>query len=83
MPFTSILKKDIKLDDLIYLTDLKIKKITRYDIDKTSKNLEKLEYDIDEVVNNINHINDYTILFFEKILKKYGQEKERKTKRDP
>ena len=80
LPFTGILKKDIKLDDLIYLTDLKIKKITRYDIDKTSKNLEKLEYDIEEVLNNINHINDYAILFFEKILKKYGKNKERKTK---
>tara|TARA_B100002052_G_scaffold252233_1_gene240702 strand:+ start:1893 stop:4457 length:2565 start_codon:yes stop_codon:yes gene_type:complete len=80
LPYVSTLKEDIKKDDLIYLTDLKIKKITKYDIDKTSKNLKKLEYDIDEVLNNINHINDYTILFFENILKKYGQEKERKTK---
>ena len=58
MPYVSTLKEDIKKDDLIYLTDLKLKKITKYDIDKTFRNLKKLEYDIDEVVNDINHIND-------------------------
>ena len=66
--------------DVIYLTDLKIKKISKYDVEKTKDKLLSLENDLDEVVNDIVHIKQYTIRFFEKILEKYGKEKDRKTK---
>ena len=37
---------------------------------KTKNKLFKLEHDLDEVINNIKHITDYSILFFERLLKK-------------
>ena len=80
LPFESKLKIKISNDDIIYLTDLKIKRISKYDIIKTKDKLLKLEHDLDEVVNNINHITDYTILFYERLLKKYGNDKNRKSK---
>ena len=80
LPFRNLLKRDVTKDDIIYLTDLKIKKISKYDFAKTEEKLHKLENDIDEVVNNINHIREYSIRFFEMILDKYGEGKQRKTK---
>ena len=80
LPFESKLKTKISNDDIIYLTDLKIKRISKYDINKTKDKLLKLEHDLDEVINNINHITDYTILFYERLLKKYGNNKDRKSK---
>ena len=80
VPFTNNLKKEITKDDIIYLTELKIKKISKYDIDKTEEKLKKLESDLDEVVNNIYHITEYSIRFFEMIYEKYGTNKERKSK---
>jgi len=80
LPFESKLKTKISNDDIIYLTDLKIKRISKYDINKTKDKLLKLEHDLDEVINNINHIIDYTILFYERLLKKYGNDKNRKSK---
>ena len=80
LPFESKLKTKISNDDIIYLTDLKIKRISKYDINKTKDKLLKLEHDLDEVINNINHITDYTILFYERLLKKYGKNKDRKSK---
>ncbi len=80
IPFESKLKRKISKDDIIYLTDLKIKRISKYDIDKTKNRLLKLENDLEEVLNDIKHITEYTILFFERLLSKYGDSKDRKTK---
>ena len=79
-PFKDKLKIKISKDDIVYLTDLKIKRISKYDINKTKNKLLKIEHDLDEVINNINHITDYTILFFKKLLKKYGNNNDRKSK---
>ena len=80
IPFSENLERDITNEDIIHLTDLKIKKISKYDIDKTQEKLQKLENDLDEVINNIKHITEYSIRFFDMILDKYGQDKDRKTR---
>ena len=80
IPFSKNLKRDITNEDIIHLTDLKIKKISKYDIDKAQEKLQKLENDLDEVINNIRHITEYSIRFFDMILDKYGQDKDRKTR---
>ncbi len=56
LPFDGRLKREVTNDDIIHLTDLKIKKISKYDIKKTQEKLLRLESDLDEVVNNINYI---------------------------
>ncbi len=80
IPFIKNLKNNITKDDIIYLTELKIKKISKYDIEKTEDKLIKLSTDLEEVENNILHIKEYTIRFFEMINDKYGDKKERKSK---
>ncbi len=80
LPYLKKLKREVTKEDIIHLTDLKIKKISKYDIDKTQEKLLKLETDLDEVINNIVYIKEYSIRFFEMILDKYGKDKDRKSK---
>ena len=80
LPFENKLRRKISKDDIVYLTDLKIKRISKYDINKTKDRLLKLESDLEEVLNDIKHITEYTILFFERLLSKYGDFKDRKSK---
>ena len=65
-PFIAKLKKPLTQDDIIHLTELKIKKISKYDIDKTKDKLIYLDNNIDEVTNHIVHIKEYTIRFLKK-----------------
>lgn len=79
IPFTDTLKKDITEDDIIALTEIKIKRISKYDSDRHLSKLTKIETDIVEVSNDIKYIKEYTIRYFQHLLKKYGHLHERKT----
>ncbi len=78
-PYFKLLKNDILDDDVLALIEIKIKKITKFDALKHEDKIKNIEVDIEEVKNNINYIRDYTIRYFEHLLKEYGEGKERKT----
>ena len=75
----SKIKRVITEDDLIRLTDIKIKRISKFDIDKAQQKIEALEEDISELKNNLEHLVDYAIRYFNHLIKTYGIEKERKS----
>ncbi|MCP3660761.1 MAG: DNA gyrase/topoisomerase IV subunit A [Bacteroidetes bacterium] len=78
-PFKKSFYRDIKEDDIVKLTEIKIKRISKYDTNKASENLLNLKDCLIEVENNINNLNEYTITYFKNILEKYGKGRERKT----
>ena len=78
-PFLHLLDRDIEEDDIIRLTEIKIKRISKYNKKKQDEELKKVSVDIDEVHNNILHINEYAIRYFEQLLKKYGEGRKRLT----
>lgn len=78
-PFIQHLKKPVTQDDLIRLTEIKIKRISRFDIDKAQQKIESLEGEIEQVKYNIEHIIDFTIDYFSRLKEKYGKGRERKT----
>ena len=78
-PFVKHLRRDVTVDDITKLTEIKIKKISRYDLDKAQEKLDALEGDIEKVKFNIEHIIDFTIKFFSTLKEKYGKGRERKT----
>ena len=78
-PFTKHLKRAITTDDIVRLTEIKIKRISRFDLDKAQEKLDALEGDIEKVKYNIEHIIDFTISFFTTLKEKYGKGRERKT----
>ena len=77
--YENILKRDIVEDDIIKLTEIKIKRISKYDNDKQINSIKSVENDIEETSNNIINIRDYTITYFEHLLKKYGKNVMRQT----
>ena len=79
-PHVTNLKKEITDEDLTRLTEIKIRKITKFDKQKHNKNIILLEENINEVENNLNHLKEYVIRFYDMILKKYSELYSRKTK---
>tara|TARA_B110000238_G_scaffold173702_1_gene192976 strand:- start:8015 stop:10639 length:2625 start_codon:yes stop_codon:yes gene_type:complete len=78
-PFTKQLKQEIKLEDIERLTEIKIKRITRFDLDKAINDLKKLEEKIQETKYNISNLIDYAIKYFKDLKSKYGKNKDRNT----
>ena len=78
-PHITLLKRPVVQEDIIKLTEIRIKRISKFDIDKAKQRIETLEGDISEVKNNLNHLIDFTIRYFNHLLKTYGVGKERKT----
>ena len=79
-PYVKKLKKDVSLDDIKKLTEIPIKKISKFDLNKVNEKLKNININIEEVKNNLDHLTDYTIKYFEHLSKEYGQDKKRKTK---
>ena len=78
-PHIKHLKRPVVEADLVRLTEIKIKRISKFDIEKARKNIEAIEEKIAEKKHHLDHIIDYTIDFFKNLKKKYGKGKERKS----
>ena len=81
-PFKSKLKKDVTVDDIKKLTEIPIRKISKFDLDKVKDKLDSIEVNIEDVKNNLNHLVDFTIQYFTHLKKHYGKDRKRKTKVD-
>lgn len=78
-PFIKVLKRPVTEDDIIRLTEIKIKRISKYNAFKANNQIKGVEDEIVEVQNHLNHLIDYAINYFKQIKKKYGKGRERKT----
>ena len=78
-PHTKILKRPVTEEDIVRLTEIRIKRISKFDIDKAEEKIVALEANIAEVKNNLKHLIDYAIRYFEHLIKAYGKGHERKT----
>jgi topoisomerase-4 subunit A len=78
-PFTSHLKRGVVEDDIIRLTEIKIKRISKFDIDKASDKIIDLENQIKDVKNNLDDIINFSISYFKKLKSDYSGNRERKT----
>ena len=66
-PFTKNLNREVTNEDVERLTEIKIKRITKFDLDKAIKDIKQLENRIDEVEYNLNNITDYAITYFKNL----------------
>lgn len=78
-PFKDRFKREIVRDDIIRLTEIKIKRISKYNSLKADELIKAVEEEMEEVDNHLEHLIDYTINYFRQIKKKYGKGRERKT----
>ncbi|MDH5413081.1 MAG: DNA gyrase/topoisomerase IV subunit A [Flavobacteriaceae bacterium] len=78
-PHTRHLKRPVTEEDIIRLTEIRIKRISKFDIDKAKQYIEGLEDKIAEVKKNLANLIDYAVEYFKNLKTKYGKGKERKT----
>ena len=79
-PFTNeIIKKEINDDDIIKLTEIKIKRITKFDIEKESKKIENIREQLKNIHNDLDNLVEFAINYFKDLKKNYGSGRDRKT----
>ncbi len=78
-PHIKHLKRPITEEDIVRLTEIRIKKISKFDIDKAKQHIESLEDKIAEVKNFLANLIDFAIDYFKGLKAKYGKGRERKT----
>lgn len=79
-PHIKHLKRAITREDITRLTEIKIKRISKFDLDKAEQKIEALEGEIENVKHDLDHLIEYSINYFKTLKEKYGAGKERKTK---
>lgn len=71
--------REITTDDIVKLTEIKIKRISKYDAFKADELLRDLEKELKETEHHLRHLTEYAISYYHNLLTKYGKGRERKT----
>lgn len=71
--------REITTEDIVKLTEIRIKRISKFDALKADELLKDLEKELKETHHHLRHLNDYAIAYYQKLLDKYGKGRERKT----
>ena len=78
-PFISDLKREVVEDDVVRLTEIKIKRISKFDIDKAQIKIESIESELEKITFHLNNLTDFAISYFKNLKSVYGKNKKRKT----
>jgi len=74
-----MMMRDITEDDITRLTEIKIKRISKYNKFKADEMMAQLLADLEQVKHDLLHLTEFTIAYFERLLEKYGKGRERRT----
>jgi topoisomerase-4 subunit A len=78
-PHTKHLKRAVTEEDIVRLTEIRIKRISKFDIDKAQQLIDALEDKIAQVKHHLEHLIEFAINYFTNLKKTYGNGRERKT----
>ena len=78
-PFKKLLRREVTMEDVKRLTELKFIRISRFDKDKNDNEIKRIEEDIKSTQYDLDHLTDYAIAYYKRIGEKYGKGRERKT----
>jgi topoisomerase-4 subunit A len=78
-PFKPLLKREVTEEDIVKLTEIKIKRISKFDSFKADEEIRGLEKAIEETNKNLRNLTKFTIRWYEELMRKYGKDKERRT----
>ncbi|MBZ4675909.1 MAG: topoisomerase [Anaerophaga sp.] len=78
-PFKNLLKREVTRDDIIKLTEIKIKRISKFDSKKADEYIASVEEELEQVEYNLNNIIPYTIDYYKGLKKKYSSHYPRMT----
>ncbi|MCB0433506.1 MAG: DNA gyrase/topoisomerase IV subunit A, partial [Mangrovimonas sp.] len=78
-PHIKHLKRAVVEEDIVRLTEIRIKRISKFDIDKAQQKIDALEDQITEVKHHLENLIEYAIAYFERLKKDYGTGRERQS----
>ncbi|HLU89729.1 MAG TPA: DNA gyrase/topoisomerase IV subunit A [Cyclobacteriaceae bacterium] len=78
-PYKPDFYREITEEDIVRLTEIKIKRISKFDAFKADELMRKLEEELKQVNHDLKHLTAYCIKYFQNLLEKYGKGRERKT----
>lgn len=78
-PYKKLFKREIAQDDLIRLTEIKIKRISKYNAFKADEEIRAIEEALEQTRYNLEHLTEFAIAYLERLKEKYGKGRERRT----
>ena len=78
-PYKAEFYRAITEDDIVRLTEIRIKRISKFDAFKADELLKKLQDELTQCLKNLENLTEYSINFYKNLLKKYGKGRERRT----
>jgi topoisomerase IV subunit A len=81
-PFLKDLRREVTDDDITRLTEIKIKRISKFNRFQADEQIKKLEAEMKEVKHHLKHLTEYAIAWFERLQEKYGKGHKRRTTYD-
>jgi topoisomerase-4 subunit A len=78
-PYTQELKRPVTEEDIVRLTEIKIKRISKFDSFKADEHIRSLEEQLTEVQRKLDHLVDHAVDYFKELKKKYGAGRDRRT----
>ncbi|NJW53258.1 DNA gyrase/topoisomerase IV subunit A [Salinimicrobium oceani] len=78
-PHTTHLKRAVTEEDIVRLTEIRIKRISKFDLEKAQQKIDALEDEIAQIKHHLDHLIAYAVAYFTRLKKDYGAGKERKT----
>ncbi len=78
-PFASNFDREVTDEDIEKLLSIPVKRISKFDMNKTLTEIKEIESNIKDTEDNLNSINYYTIRYIKELLKKYGKNYPRRT----
>ncbi len=78
-PYIKLFKREITRDDIIKLTEIKIKRISKYDSSRADEHIKGIENELEEVISHLGNIVSYTVNYYRQIKKRFGKNRDRRT----
>jgi len=78
-PFKKLLRREVTLDDVQKLTELKFIRISRFDSEKADNDIKQIEEQIARTKHDLDHLTAYAVAYYNRIREKYGKGRERRT----
>ncbi len=74
-----VLLRDITEEDITRLTEIRIKRISKFNSFKANEEIAKTNEELVQTKHHLEHLTDYAIAYFENLLSKHGKGRERRT----
>ena len=78
-PYIAHLKREVIEEDIVRLTEIKIKRISKFDINKAQLKIESIEAELEKIAHHLKNLTEFTVDYFKNLKTFYGKGKKRKT----